>query len=349
MTEFHSGPGRALWRAVAGALTMAVALGVGTGAGPALARLMGLDASGTAARLVAAGLVAALAVLPVLYVLRRSGLSPVRVGFGGAGAGVRALLTGVGVTGGAAALVFGLATAAGMLRWTRPDLGALVWFLVTNAVVALLLEALPEETTLRGYAWSSLRASFGGAIAALGTTAVFLLVPGASTVVAAGAAQAVGDEAHPIGLVPEGQHPTDYLILLTVFGLTLVAARTALSHASLWTAIGTHLTFLTVNRLALEGERRGAGWSATGLSPEVPLLVPVYLLVAMAVFLTLGRRIRRAAVRAGSTAPSTSAASLTSAGPLTSATPPQQPRPPHGSRQPRRRARHARGTPLSRD
>ncbi|GAA2608830.1 CPBP family glutamic-type intramembrane protease [Streptomyces axinellae] len=302
MTEFHSGPGRALGRAAAGALTMATALGVGTGAGPALARGLGLDASSTGGRLVAAGIVAVLAVLLVLYVLRRSGLSPVRVGFGGAGASVRALLTGVGVTGGAAVLVFGLGTAAGMLRWTRPDLGTLAWFLVTDTVTALLLEALPEETTLRGYAWSSLRASFGGRTAALGTTALFLLVPGASTIVSAGAAWAVGEGGHPIGLVPEGQQPADYLILLTVFGLTLVAARTALSHAPLWTAIGTHLTFLTVNRLALEGERRGAGWSATGLSPEVPLLVPVHLLLAMAAFLALGWRARRTwrAAQAGS-------------------------------------------------
>ncbi|WP_326807047.1 hypothetical protein OHB04_06990 [Streptomyces sp. NBC_01775] len=316
MTELHSRPGRAVRRAVAAALTMAVALGVGTGAGPALARGLGLGASGTGGRLVGAGLVAVVAVLPVLYALRRFGLPPARAGFGGAGASVRALLTGVGVTGGAAALVLGLGTAAGMLRWARPDLGTLAWFLVTNSVIALLLEALPEETTLRGFAWSSLRASFGGGIAALGTTAVFLLVPGTSTVVGAGAARLVGDSDGPrIGLVPEGQHPADYLVLLTVFGLTLVAARTALRHAPLWTAIGTHLTFLTVNRIALEGERRGAGWSATDLSPEVPLLVPVYLLLAAAVFLVLGRRTRRADATVAANANANATASRATAQP----------------------------------
>ncbi|MBO8194667.1 hypothetical protein ITI46_23860 [Streptomyces oryzae] len=287
------GRAQALCRALGGGAAMALALGVGTGAGPTLARALGLAPSGFAARLVPAALVSAVALALVLGAVRRSGHRPALLGFGGPVASLRALLIGVAVTGAAASGVFGLATAAGLLRWSAPDPGALAAFLVTNAVVALLLEALPEETTLRGYTWTSLRGAFGGAGAALGTTAVFLLVPGASTVVGAVTARLVGAEGGQVGLAPEGEHPVDYLVLLTVFGLTLVAARTAVREAPLWAAIGTHLTFLTVNRVVLEGDRRHAGWHTVHQDAVVPLLVPLYLLVAMAAFAVIGRVSRR--------------------------------------------------------
>ncbi|MEV8309980.1 hypothetical protein AB0P36_22165 [Streptomyces flavidovirens] len=121
-------------------------------------------------------------------------------------------------------------------------------------------------------------------------------MPGASTVVAAGAAHLVGAEPGPIGIAPQGQHPADYLVLLAVFGLTLVVARTAVGGAPLWAAIGTHLTFLTVNRIVLEGDRRHVGWSVTQLTPDALLLIPAYLLVAIAGFALrrrLGQRQKR--------------------------------------------------------
>ncbi|MEU5106518.1 MULTISPECIES: type II CAAX prenyl endopeptidase Rce1 family protein [unclassified Streptomyces] len=295
MTRQHPGgrtaPSRssALVRALAGGLVMAAALGIGTAAGSAAAERAGL--TGTAARLVPAAMVSALALVPVTLAVRRHGATLKALGLGGAGAGLRAFLLGLGVTAASAVLVLGAGTAGGLLRWSRPDLLPLVGFLITNAVVALLLEALPEETTLRGYAWTALRERFGGTASALGTTAVFLLVPGASTVAYAATARLVGAEPAPVGIVPPGQDAASYLILLPIFGLTLVAARTAVGRAPLWAAIGTHLTFLTVNRVALEGDRRDAGWSATQTSPDAVLLVPAYLLVAAAVFL-LCRRVR---------------------------------------------------------
>jgi membrane protease YdiL (CAAX protease family) len=172
----------ALLRALAGGLVMAAALGIGTAAGSAAAEKVGL--TGTAARLVPAVLVSALALVPVTLAVRRRGTSLKALGLGGAGAGagLRAFLTGVGVTAASAVLVLGAGTAGGLLHWSRPDPLPLAGFLITNAVIALLLEALPEETTLRGYAWTALRERFGGTASALGTTAVFLLVPGASTV-----------------------------------------------------------------------------------------------------------------------------------------------------------------------
>ncbi|KUJ68524.1 hypothetical protein ACZ90_18225 [Streptomyces albus subsp. albus] len=305
MTHMHGGrtarpPAGPLGRALFGGLVMAVALGAGTVVGPMAADAAGV--TGWAARLVPAAMVSAVAVPLILGRTRRDRRAPAALGFGGAGASVRALLTGVGVTGAAAALVLGAGTALGMLSWSSPDPVALAGFVVSNAVVALLLEALPEETTLRGYTWTSLRERFGGVGAALGTTAVFLVVPGASTVVAAAAARLLGAEPAPIGISPEGQPVADYLVLLTVFGLTLVAARTALDRAPLWAAIGTHLTFLTVNRIMLEGDRRGAGWSVETMSPDAVLLVPAYLLVAAALFTVhrwIGRRRRAAAAPSG--------------------------------------------------
>ncbi|WPW33270.1 hypothetical protein P6B95_41960 [Streptomyces atratus] len=124
-------------RALAGGLIMAVALGVGNGLGPVLADAAG--ASGLAARLIAAALVT---VVAVPFVLRLS--HPRTVGFGSPGASLRAFLTGVGVTAAIAALVLGAGTAVGLLVWQQLDFVTLVDFLVTNAVVAFLLEALPE-------------------------------------------------------------------------------------------------------------------------------------------------------------------------------------------------------------
>ncbi|WP_406012479.1 hypothetical protein OG520_06255 [Streptomyces sp. NBC_00984] len=276
----------AMGRALAGGLIMAVALGVGNGLGPVLADATG--ASGSAARLIAAGLVT---VVAVPFVLRLS--HPRTVGFGSPGASLRAFLTGVGVTAAAAALVLGAGTAVGLLVWQELDLVTLVDFLVTNAAVAFLLEALPEETTLRGYTWTSLRRRFGPARAAFGTTAVFLLVPGTSTLVTVGIARLAGDEPGHIGIAPEGQHPVDYLILLTVFSLTLIAARAAVGHAPLWAAIGTHLTVLTVNRIMLQGEDRHAGVTVEQTSGDAVLLVPLYLVVVAIAFLVCRRVTRR--------------------------------------------------------
>ncbi|MER6141269.1 CPBP family glutamic-type intramembrane protease [Streptomyces sparsogenes] len=281
----------ALARALLGGLLMAAALGIGTAAGSVAAERIGL--TGTAARLVPAALVSALAIGPVTLVLRRRRTRLNALGFGGLGAALRAFAVGVGVTAVSAVLLIGAGTAGGLLRWSRPDPVALIGFLASNAVIALLLEALPEETTLRGYTWTALRGRFGGAASALGTTAVFLLVPGASTVAYAATARLTGAEPAPIGIVPPGQDAASYLILLPLFGLTLVAARTAVGQAPLWTSIGAHLTFLTVNRVTWEGDRRGAGWSASQTTPDAVLLVPAYLLVAAAVFL-LYRRTSRA-------------------------------------------------------
>ncbi|WP_239568591.1 CPBP family glutamic-type intramembrane protease, partial [Streptomyces sp. G44] len=205
-------------------------------------------------------------------------------GCGGGGGPRGPLRGGRGVAAAGGALGRGGGPAAGLPRWSRPDLATLAAYVVANGVVAFLLEALPEETTLRGYVWTSLRGRFGGAASAFGTTAVFLVVPGVSTVVGAATARLLGREAGPVGAAPGGQDPVGYLVLLTVFGLMLVTARAAVRSAPLCVSIGAHLAFLTVNRIVYEGDRRGAGWHAEVSSPDVELLVPGYLLVAIAGF-----------------------------------------------------------------
>lgn len=288
---------RAWGRALLGGVVMAGALGAGNALGEAGVRALGIG--GYAGQLLPAALVSVLAV-PAVLGLWAGRPEPRRpLGLGPWPAVAAGFARGVVVTGLCAALVLGAGTAAGWVRWSGLRPAALASFLVTNALVAVLLEALPEETTLRGYAWASLRDRFGGVSAALGATAVFLLVPAASTVVQAGVARAVGVSAPPMGLAPAGQDPLAYPVLLTVFGLMLVAARTAPGRAPLWAAIGAHVAFLSVNRVVFEGDRRGAGWSASVAPVHAAVLELACLLATAAVF--IGARLMSS--RSGERAP----------------------------------------------
>ncbi|WP_310726318.1 type II CAAX prenyl endopeptidase Rce1 family protein [Streptomyces sp. N2A] len=270
-------------RALLGGAVMAVALGAGNALGERLARALGAD--GWARQLLPAVLVSVVAVGGV-RALRSAGrwAGGRRLGAGPPAAAVRAFLGGLAVTVSCAGLVLGAGTAAGWVRWSGLDPAALGAFLTGNALVAVLLEALPEETTLRGQAWAALRDRFGGVVSALGTTVVFLLVPAASTVVQAGTARVVGGDPPPVGPTPAGQDPSAYLVLLAVFGLTLVAARTVPCRAPLWAAIGTHLAFLSVNRVVFEGRERAAGWSASVAPAHAAVLELGYLVLTAAVF-----------------------------------------------------------------
>ncbi|MFN2495983.1 MAG: type II CAAX prenyl endopeptidase Rce1 family protein, partial [Pseudonocardiaceae bacterium] len=259
--------------------------------------------TGLVSSLLPALLCSAIAVPLVLLLRRRwDHRSLAGIGLTGLGESTRAFLLGVGVTLGSAVAVFGIGTAAGWVRWNALDPTALLVFVLANGLVALLLEALPEELSFRGYAWTSLRERHRATVATLLTTVLFLLTPGASLVVLAVITTALGAQPSPLGIAPPGEDPVSYLLLLTVFGLTLVAARTATSSTSLWTCIGTHLTFLTVNRIVLSGEQRAAGWSAEFTTPYVVFLVPAYLVLSAFTYVVLGRLHRRQDTRSNLTA-----------------------------------------------
>ncbi|GAB3813337.1 type II CAAX prenyl endopeptidase Rce1 family protein [Kribbella italica] len=248
-------------RAAYGAVAMAFALAVAT--------------------LVPNSWLAALACTLIAVALIRPWRDPRRLTL--AGNPVRPFLIGVAVTTASATLTFGLATLAGWLTWGPINPRQVATFLITNAVIAVLLEAFPEELTLRGHTYSTLRTTQRPWQAAVITTAFFLVTPALSSVIES--ALILG--AHKPWLAPPGEDPISYLVLLAVFGFTLIAARTATN--SLWTAIGTHLTFLTVNRLTLYGEDRSAGWSMHLESPDAILLIPLYLLLATIAFRVIRR------------------------------------------------------------
>ncbi|MGX7761268.1 CPBP family glutamic-type intramembrane protease [Streptomyces angustmyceticus] len=308
-TPARGSAGRAWGRALLGGIVMAGALGAGNALGEALARLLGAD--GYARQLLPAVLVSALAVPAVLGLRAVRSVRRLPMGLGPRSAAPLGFLRGLAVTASCAAAVLGAGTALGWVRWSGLDPAALAAFLVSNALVAVLLEALPEEATLRGYAWVSLRDRLGGVVSALGTTVVFLLVPGVSTVVQAGVSRLVGVAPVPMGLSPEGQDPVAYLVLLTVFGLTLVAARTAPGAAPLWTAIGTHVAFLSVNRVVFEGVQRDAGWSAKVAPTHAAVLELGYLAATALVFVVarlVSSLVRARARRLGTRHPSAATA-----------------------------------------
>ncbi len=256
-------------RAAFGAFAMALALGT---AGAASAALSGTPT--WLERLLPALLCTAIAIALIRPWRRRS-----QIGLTG---GARPFLIGVAVTGGSAVVMLGGGTALGWIEWGPLDLGAVLLFLFTNAVIAALLEAFPEELTLRGHTYSALRATHRPGLAALGTTFLFLLVPGFATVIQSLLSRLIGVSSPAPSIAPPGEDPVGYFILLSVFGLTLIAART--STGSLYAAMATHLTFLTVNRLTLLGDDRDSGWSAELTSPDAILLIPGYLLLAAIIY-----------------------------------------------------------------
>lgn len=279
----HIGAGRVAGRALFGAGVMAFALGVGNALGAWLAELLGLD--GFAARLIPAVLVTLLAVPIVIVMWRRQYGTLNGLGLAKPGSAVRGFLVGLGVTGLAAVVAMAAGSALSWIEWGAIDVATLAIFLATNTVIALLLEAIPEEMTLRGYVWGNLRKRYRPALSAFFVTFLFLLVPGVSTVVSALTRVVLGEPAGHIGLVPEGEDAIIYLALLTLFSIMLITARVALG--TVWTGIGAHLMFLTVNRLLVEGEERDTGWSIELVSLDALLLIPMYVMLAVVFYVLL--------------------------------------------------------------
>jgi membrane protease YdiL (CAAX protease family) len=264
---------------------MALSLGTAIAIGDIARTRFGLG--GVGEQLLRAIVCSGLAV-PLIVVLRRAldGRSMEGLGLPRLQDSLRTFGLGVLLTGSAAAVTFSLGAALGWVRFGAISWTPLLMFAGVNTPIALLYEALPEELTLRGYAYRNLNARLRRWTAAVGTVALFLIVPAAGSVIGAAIGSILGGPVRPPSLAPAGDDPIAYLILLTIFGATLIVARIA--TGSLWTAIASHLTFLTVNRLVLEDSEL-TGWSVALASPDAILLIPAYLLIAAGLFVVLAR------------------------------------------------------------
>jgi uncharacterized protein len=207
-------------------------------------------------------------------------------------------LIGALVVAGSAMLVFGADAALGGTRIESIDAFAFGRFLMINAAIALALEALPEELALRGYTFHALRLRWRTVPAAVLTTALFVLAPGLSSVIAWALTIPIGQPVAP-SFAPGGQEPWAYLLLLAVFGAMLVTARVA--TGSLWACVAAHLMFLTINRGLLASDQFDAGLTVQ-MKPGGEILVLVYLVLATLAFWLLGRRRQRASGASRATA-----------------------------------------------
>lgn len=181
-----------------------------------------------------------------------------------------------------ALLLFGTAWAAGWIIIDQITWSTYILFAGKTLFIAFLIEAFPEELTLRGYSYKSLNTGYSRWISAIWTTVVFLLIPGiAYTVHAVTANVLLGTDLSP-ALSPPGMEPAVYLFLLIFFGTTLIVTR--IVTGSLWSSIAIHLSFLLVNRTLLESEQI-SGWAVTIISEDVLLLIPGYLTLTLLLFL----------------------------------------------------------------
>jgi membrane protease YdiL (CAAX protease family) len=257
-------------------------MGFGLGfSGPvaeALADQLGFGRTGRQA--ITAVLVSIIVVTLVVLLCRIDWRPLSALGFGPAASSVRAFLLGVLVTGGCAAAVIVPAMLGGWIEVGPVDWPALIGFLIFNALIAFGLEALPEELVFRGYVHDQL-VRRGRKAAFISTTALFAFIMVPTSAVAAGTVLLLGGEPEGLLLAPSGQDPVTYLVLMVCFGATLLTARIA--TGSLWTSIGLHLTFLTVNRLVFANADRDTGWRVEA-APDAAILVLAYLLLTAAVF-----------------------------------------------------------------
>ncbi|NIJ11251.1 membrane protease YdiL (CAAX protease family) [Saccharomonospora amisosensis] len=272
-------------RATFAAVAMAVGLGTAGAVGDVVHTRLGID--GFALRLSVA-LTCFVITVPLVVLLRTRVDRRSLAGLGlGTRHAVRAFASGVLITVAAAATTFAVGTGLGWLHWGAVEWPTLVTFLLANTLVALLLEAVPEELAFRGYGYRTLNARLRKWTASLATTGLFLLTPAAASAVQALVNSLLGGPVRPLTFAPPGEDPVSYAILLAVFGFTLLVARIA--TGSLWTCVALHLTFLTVNRMTLLGDARNAGWSAQLNTPDAVLLVPAYLLLTALAFVVLAR------------------------------------------------------------
>lgn len=269
-----------------GVLVRAVLAWAATGAGLGVAGAVG-NASGWdgAAQQALSAAVFLTAVVVAVVLLRRVWDRKPLATLGLAPGGLARFGFGLGLTLGCAAVVVAVGAGLGMVEFGAVDVPVLLGFLAVNAVVALALEAVPEELAFRGYILTTLNRR-------LPTWAAVVIEVGlfAAIMVAVSPAQslvetALGQGEFRLALAPEGMNPVDYVILMLSFGFTLTIAR--LTTGSVWTGVGIHLAFLTVNRLTVASGDRETGWEVTATG-DAALLVPLYLAAVVTVLFWIG-------------------------------------------------------------
>ena len=274
-----------LVRALLGALTMMMGLSLSIELTTAISRVTGLTpATGF---ILQAVLMSAVVVPAVLMLRRRVDRAPL-ADLGWSLPAMRACLAGAGLAGATSALTW---AGAGLLGWitvVRVDVGALMVFLVVNTVVLTSYEALPEELSLRGYAWTNLRDGWGPAVATVVVTTLFALNSAPMSLLRRIWAILLGNETEPIALAPYGTPTFFYIIHLTCFGLVLIAARRLPITGALAAPMSFHLVYLTANRIIMGGfSWLGSGVEVEFDSPDTAVLVLAPLALSGPAFILL--------------------------------------------------------------
>lgn len=163
-----------LLRAAVAVVTMGGGLAIGAFAGGLLAG----DGDGFAARILPAALVGLVVVSVVLLLRRFWDRRPLAgIGLTGAAVSARSFALGLGVPVVCGGATVAVASLVGAISWNAIDASTLLTFLATNAAVAILFEALPEEVSIRGYALAALRSRYGRGASAVIATVAFLAMP----------------------------------------------------------------------------------------------------------------------------------------------------------------------------
>lgn len=283
------------YRALAKALSGWAILTLGVTLSIAIAQAVGSRTeTGPAFIRVSQAVLVTLFVVPAIVACRRLLDRRTLAGMGLSRHWPAAAATGVAVAVVTGAVVWTPVFLIGWARFDHLEPAALATFLAVNAVVLLLYEALPEEIALRGYGWSTLRESWGPLAATMTITVLFCLSTALSNLIRMASTLFLGGGTTGFSLAPSGNDPFFYIVLLFVFGLTLVAARRIPLPGALTSAIAFHHTFLTINRVLLGG----LGWIDSGVgielaTPEVAGISLVHVALAGTVFMVVRRWLER--------------------------------------------------------
>jgi membrane protease YdiL (CAAX protease family) len=201
-----------------------------------------------------------------------------------------AIATGIGVV--TAAATWAPAIWAGWVRVGSVSVQQLLVFLAVNTLIALLYEAIPEELALRGYAWDSMRQRFEPIIAAAVVTVLFCATYTGISAVQTGSALLLGVGADGIRPSPDGIDPFSYFLQLSLFGLTLIAARSLPVPGAVAAAVSFHLVHLTVNRLLFGGLGGFDTGVEASVAPDASILVLVHIILSGFVFAVLRKTLR---------------------------------------------------------